>query len=337
MKENSGSDFEFGSTNLIQYLFSNWKPLFIVSVIAFSISVIASLLITPRYRSTVIMFPASSVSVSEALVSTTSNLSKSGILAFGQEEETEQLLQVLNSDEIKEKLILKFNLFDHYRINASSKYKYTQLHAKMKSNISYRKTEYMSVRIDVLDEDPEMAADMVNELSSLLDSTINRMQKKRAKEAFIIVSSEYKQLQSEISELQDSLRKIGELGIYDVEAQSKGLNEAWLEALSAGKNSLAEKLEEQINALGKYGGDFMFLKEFLKNESERLSLLKDKYTRAKVDVEQNLSHSFIVSKGSVAEKKAYPKRSFIVLLSTLSGFLFALFVLIVFDSLKQNG
>ena len=122
-----------------------------------------------------------------------------------------------------------------------------------------------------------------------------------------------------------------------MEAQSKGLNEAWLEALSTGKTSLAKKLEEQINALGKYGGDFMFLKEFLKNESERLSLLKDKYTRAKVDVEQNLSHSFIVSQGSVAEKKAYPKRSFIVLLSTLSGFLFALFVLIVFDSLKQHG
>lgn len=337
MKKNSGSEFEFSSTNLIQYLLSKWKPLFVVSILAFVISVIASLLITPRFKSTVIMFPASSVSVSEALVSTTSSSSNSGILAFGEEEETEQLLQILNSDEIKENLIEKFELFDHYQIEPSSKYKYTQLYAKMNSNISFRKTEYMSVRIDVLDEDPQIAADMANELAALLDSTINRMQKKRADDAFIIVSNEYKQLQSEITELQDSLRKIGELGIYDVEAQSQGLNEAWLEALAAGKTSLANKLQNQINVLGKYGGDYIFLKEFLANESGRLSLLKDKYTRAKVDAEQSLPHSFIVSEGRVAERKAYPRRSIIVLLSTFSAFLFALFILIVFDSFKQNA
>ncbi len=337
MKKHSGSEFEFSSTNIIQYLFSKWKPLFLVSLLAFIISVIASLLITPRFKSTVIMFPASSVSVSEVLVSTTSSSSKSGILAFGEEEETEQLLQILNSDEIKEKLIEKFELFDHYQIDPSSKYKYTQLYAKMNGNISFRKTEYMSVRIDVLDEDPQIAADMANELAALLDSTINRMQKKRADEAFIIVSNEYKQLQSEITELQDSLRKIGELGIYDVEAQSQGLNEAWLEALAAGKTSLANKLQNQINVLGKYGGDYIFLKEFLANESGRLSLLKDKYTRSKVDAEQSLPHSFIVNEGRVAERKAYPRRSIIVLLSTFSAFLFAFFILIIFDSFKQNA
>lgn len=337
MKKNSENEFEFGSTNLIHYLFSKWKPLLIISVLAFIISVVASLIITPKFKSTVIMFPASSVSVSEALVSTTSSGSKSGILAFGEEEETEQLLQILNSDEIKENLIQKFNLFDHYQIDASSKYKYTELYSRMESNISFRKTEYMSVRIDVLDEDPQMAADMANELAFLLDATINRMQKKRADDAFLIVSKEYKQLQEDISELQDSLRKIGELGIYDVEAQSQGLNEAWLEAVSSGKTSLANKLQEQINNLGKYGGDYMFLKEFLSNESGRLSLLKDKYTRAKVDTEQSLPHSFIVSEGRVAEKKAYPRRSIIVILSTFSAFLFALFILIVFDSFKQNA
>ena len=195
----------------------------------------------------------------------------------------------------------------------------------------------MSVQINVLDEDPQVAADMANELASLLDSTINRMQKKRADNAFLIVSKEYSQLQEDISKLQDSLRKIGELGIYDVEAQSQGLNEAWLEAVSLGKTSLANKLQERIDALGKYGGEYIFLKEFIINESERLSILKDKYTRAKVDAQQNLPHSFIVSEGKVAEKKAYPRKSIIVLLSTFSAFLLALFLLIVFDSFKQNA
>lgn len=337
MKENLSNDFDFNSTNLILYLYSRRKPLILVSTIAFVISVLVSLMITPCYRSTVIMFPTSSVSVSEVLVSTTGTSSKSGILSYGEEEETEQLLQILNSDEIKDKLIWKYDLFNHYQIDTSSKYKYTLLFAKMKKNITYRKTEYMSVRIDVLDTDPQLAADMANDIASLLDSTINRMQKKRALEAYHIVSKEYKQLQNEITALEDSLRNIGRLGVYDVEAQSQGLNEAWIKAVSSGNTALTRKLEDQIRILGEYGGDYLFLKEFLQNESERLSLLKDKYTRVKVDAEQSMSHSFIVNKARKAEKKAYPKRSYIVLLSVFSAFLFALFILIVFDTFKRNA
>jgi uncharacterized protein involved in exopolysaccharide biosynthesis len=195
----------------------------------------------------------------------------------------------------------------------------------------------MSVRIDVLDKDPGMAANIANEIASLLDSTINRMRMKRAVEAFNIVSREYFQLQSEIQVLEDSLKSIGKLGIYDVEAQSQGLNEAWLQAQASGNTRLTKKLEEQIRVLGEYGGDYLFLKEFLKNESDRLSLLKDKYTRSKVDLEQSLPNAFIVNEARVAEKKSYPKRSFIVILSTLSAFLFAFLTLIVSDTFRKNA
>jgi len=336
MEKNGSSGNRFSSSDLVDFTLSHWKPLAVISFMAFIISIVVSLLITPLYRSTVVMFPASSVSVSEALVSTTGSDPGSGILSFGEEEETEQLLQILNSDDIKEKLIQKFNLFEHYGVDPESKIKYTLLYSKMKKYISFRKTEYMSVRIDVLDEDPVIAADMANEMASLLDSTINRMQRKRAEEAFRIVAEEYRQLQEEITALEDSLKKIGELGIYDVEAQSQGLNEAWLEAQSSGNQQLARKLEEQIRVLGAYGGDYLFLKEFLRNESDRLSVLKDKYTRARVDLEQRLPNTFIVNQARVAEKKSVPKRSYIVIISTISAFLFAYFVLIVMDSFKKH-
>jgi uncharacterized protein involved in exopolysaccharide biosynthesis len=334
MTEHNTSGFHFESTNLLLYMWKRKTPLIVVSFLAFIASVIVSLTITPKYRSTVIFFPSSSTSISKALISTSGGGPAKDILQFGEEEETERLLQVLYSDEIREKLVEKYNLFEHYQIDPDSRYKYTTLYSKMKENISFRKTEYMSVRIDVLDTDRKVAADIANEIASLLDSTMNRMQKKRAREAYKIV--EHYSLKDEISSLEDSLKTLGQLGVFNVEAQSQGLVELYLDAVSRGNRSQAERLGQQINVLAEHGGTYLFLTEFLENESARLSLLKEKYVEAKVDAEQNLSHTFIVNKGQEAEKKAYPKRSIIVIISTFSAFLFTLIVLVSIDSIRQT-
>ncbi len=337
MKEKASGEFDFSSFKLIHYLLSKRNPLIIVSSFAFVISIVVSLLITPKFQSTVILYPASSTSVSQALVSTSGGTTKNDILNFGEEEETEQLLQILNSDEIKEKLIQKYQLFDHYKIKPDDKFKYTHIYAILKKNITFKKTEFMSVKISVLDEDPEIAANMANDIVALLDSTINRMKAKRTKDAFDIVSSEYLKLENDIMVLKDSLKMIGEKGVYNVSAQSQGLNEAWLEALSKGQRSLANDLKEQITILGEYGSDYIYLTTFLENESARLSILKDKYTQAKVNLKERLPNTFIVSKARKAEKKAYPKWSYIVILATFSAFLFALFFLILLDTIKRDA
>jgi len=254
MKKSTKTDLNFNTTNLLFFMYSKRKPIIIVSILAFVISILVSLLITPRFRSTVVLFPASSTSVSNALISTSGSSGGKGILQFGEEEETEKLLQILYSDEIRDYLIGKYNLFDHYEIDPGSKYRYTRLYNIMKNNISFRKTEYMSIEIKVLDTDPEIAAGMGNDIAATLDSTINRMRKKRAVEAYQIVKKEYFALQTEIKELEDSLKQIGKQGIYDYESQSAGLNEAYLKAISEENTFLTDKLEEQIKKLGKYGG-----------------------------------------------------------------------------------
>lgn len=335
MTKTPEAGFSMDSGNLILFIYNRRKPLFIIGFIAAVVSIVISFTIKPRFLSEVVLFPASGINVSQALVSTASDNERSGILSFGEEEETEQMLQILRSEEIKHTLVRKYNLLEHYRIKPTEKYKYTMLDKKMKTNIKFRKTEYMSVSISVLDEDPQLAADMANDIAALLDSTMNRMQKKRAIEAFKIVSNEHNALIEEIAAIEDSLTRLGEMGIYDVEAQSKGLNEAYLNAQTAGNTELADKLEKQIEVLGEHGGRFMFLKEFLEDESERLSLLKDKYTRAKVDAQQNLPHTFIVNRAELAEKKTYPKKSIIVLMSVFSAVVFGLLYMIVENTIKK--
>ena len=82
MKKPTETDLNFNTTNLLLFMYSKRKPLIIISIIAFVVSVLVSLLITPRFRSTVIFFPASSASVSEALISTSGSYGEKGILSY---------------------------------------------------------------------------------------------------------------------------------------------------------------------------------------------------------------------------------------------------------------
>ncbi|MFW5721249.1 MAG: hypothetical protein ACOCWW_02560, partial [Bacteroidota bacterium] len=75
-------------------------------------------------------------------------------------------------------------------------------------NIRFKRTEYMAVEVEVMDTDPQMAADIANEIAALLDSMLNKMQNDVAVEIFKVVQKEYNILQSEIEQLEASLKKV---------------------------------------------------------------------------------------------------------------------------------
>jgi len=135
--------------------------------------------VTPKYKSIVILFPASSNSVSKSLLTEQSGKGQD-IMSFGEDEQAEQLLQILNSNKLRERVIKKFNLMQHYDIDTASPYKNSILFKEYERNVSFRRTEYMAVQITVYDKDPQIAADMANRIAELLDSTKNDMQRQRA-------------------------------------------------------------------------------------------------------------------------------------------------------------
>jgi len=333
MAEKTTSNYNFDSSDLLLLIFKNFKPLFIICVIAFIVSAIISLTITPKYKSTVILFPTASSSVSKALL--TNNVDSEGILIFGEEEDAEKLLQVLNSDEIRYKIIEKYDLMNHYGIDSTSKYPLTNIYNEYKDNISFKRTEFMSVEIEVLDEDPQFAAEIANDIASLLDSTMNRMRRERARKALKIVEREYLTLKNQIETLEDSLKTIRKKGVHDYESQSEVFNAAYAIALAEGNVKGVEILEKKLEVLAENGGMYVFIKNFLEFETEQLSDLKAKYAEAKVEAEQNLPNKYIVDHAFKAEKKSYPIRWLIVMISTISTFFLALFMLIILNHYKK--
>ena len=326
--------YSFNSNDLIYKIFHYKKPLLITTLIGAIASIVVSFLITPLYRSSVIVYPAPSLSISQELIATKDAAKKESV--YGEDKETEQILQVLNSDELRTKIIKKYDLWKHYDIDSANvKYPNDKMLKKYQKRISYKRTEYMAVEISVLDANPDTAALMANDIATLIDTVMNQMEHKRAKEALNIVEYEYKAKEEQINMFKDSLRKIMEKGIYDYESQSEVVNEAYAQAVASGNTKGAERIKEQLDTLAKYGAAYVSLRDFLEFESEQLSALNQKYKEAKVDAEQILTHYFVVNKATKSDKKAKPKRAVIVALSTLATFIFTFIALIFIELVKD--
>ncbi len=325
----------FDSSNLVIFLYKWRKPLFIVMAVAMVGSWFFSLpwFITPKYKSTVVMFPASSSSISKSLLDE-QPVKGQDITSFGEDDQAEQLLQILNSNKIRDRVARQFNLMQHYGIDTASDIKYSRLFKEYENNITFRRTEFMAVQIAVYDKDPQMAADIANTIASLLDSAKNEMMRQRSVKGFQVVEAEYNAMKAEKDRIVDSLVALGRLGVNDVEYQSQVLNQQMAISIMNGNRTAQAALQKRLDILGQYGGIYMALKNSLEFKTEQLIILETKYKQAKVDAEENLPQKFIVSDAYKAERKSYPLRWLIVLVSTLSALFLSVIVIMVMEKIS---
>ena len=325
----------YSSKYLCKLLVEYRKPILIILAVAALCAIVfsSSFFITPLYKSTTIIYPTSSNSISKVLISTTYQSDKD-VMNFGEDEQTEQMLQVLNSNRVRDKVISRFNLMEHYNIKPDSKYPFTKLNKLYDTRIKFRRTEYNAVKITVLDSDAALSARIANEIAEIFDSTMNQMQKEVAIEAFRIVEQEYGTLVAEMNQLEDSLNTLRKLGVFDYESQVEMLSRQMAVELGKGNTQGVKNIQEQLDILAEYGGASYAINERLDNDRLQLSLVKSKYEEAKVDATEFIPHKFVVTSAFQAERKSYPVRWIIVVVTLLSTFLLLIFCLVFYDRSK---
>ncbi len=325
---------DLNSGSLIVFFYKWRKPLIMVTVIAAICSIVVSLLIQNKYKSTVVLFPSTTSSISKALLSEDVG-NKIDILRLGEEEEAEQMLQILNSDEIRNKIIEKYNLQHHYDIDDDDEYKNTKLQKEYENNVSFERTKFMSVEINVLDHNADTAAAIANDIAALLDTVNNRMRREVAIQALHIIGAELYDERAYIKVLEDSLKVLRGMGIIDVGVQTERITEQLATAILQGKKNAAEELNKKLELLGEHAGTYTDLNNEIWTEKKRLVVLRNKHRETKVDVQKSLQHKFIVNNAYPAEKKSYPIRWLIVVVSTFSSFLLTLVFLLFIESIKS--
>lgn len=309
------------------------KTLIIVSGLAFIVSAITSFLIKETYKSTVTLFPSKINSISKPLIS--NSQIKEDILKFGEKEEAEQVFQILLSDKIRNKTIKNLNLIEYYKIDTTQAKWKTDLKETFQSNVTFNITKFAALEINVLDYSPEMAANIANEISNLLDTVTKEIKNQVSIDAVSTIEAEYKQKEELVKLLQDSLTLLRNLGINEFDSQVERYTEQLSKAILENKPNAVNELEKKLAVFSKYGDQFIYYRDKLWTEQKQLYTLALKLDEIKVDINTNVSSKFVIDKATASDKKDGPKRMLIVLISTMSAFLLAFVFLLIKDSIAK--
>ncbi len=318
----------FNSGDLIAFLWSKRKVLIIVKAIALVASIGVSLLMTPYYMSRAVVFPTKSNSVDF------NSNSRNSVVEFGDEADAERLLQVLISPEIRDSLTKKFDLYAHYDIDSNDAHAKYEFQKAYEGNIKFDRTRYNSINIDVYDTDPVIAAEMANDIVRLVDTVMNKMIRQRATGPMYAVQAEVGLIRQEMGDYSDKLKSLSDSGVVSKDERGSMYTD-YLEALKAGREDLAKEIKRKIDATQAYASDYdtySSLSEFFSLRYSNILDVNDQaHQYAHTDIQQTIRQSM----AEIPDKKAKPKRALIVIFTTFSAVIFAVFVLLAIEKLKE--
>ncbi len=317
------SDLNTESIRLLAKIYLWRKKLLVVSLIAAVISLIVSFIVSPQYKATAIVFPSRTFSVSKLLIEQNQG-AQEDYMDLGDEDDAEKLLQILNSAEIRQKVADKYDLWTNWNIEKNTVFSQHYLKLKWDDMVSFKRTNFVSIRVDVYDYVANRSADIANSIIAYADSVKYRMTKEVAAEALAITKEEYDNTILRINELEDSLQTIKNLGVLDAKEEVSAYTKSMAKAIEKGNESAQKKLQEKLDLVKKYGTAYDDVFANLKKYRLKYPLIKFKYDEALVNYKKGLPSKFIVDKALPNEKKEKPIRWLVVLISTISAFVLAL-------------
>ena len=311
-------DNYFSNKNLLD-LVLKWKiHLVIIGIIAAGMAVIFSspFFMKPKYKSFAVVYPV--------------NLGE-----YSEESETEQMLEILNSGDIRDLLVEKYDLASHYEVDSAYKYYKTTLIAKYADNFNFRKTENEAVKIEVLDTDPEMASKLVTGVIEAFHSKVRSIHNAKYQEELDVRVRELKRERKYIDSLVNRMSELGaEYGLLDVSSQAEGI----FADLDNGKmyNNSGELINPVLRNFGIHGPEFLKLTEMMEPMLARYADVITKYNDAYRELNKEITYSSVITNPYVADKKFWPKRSVIVMMSVVLTLLLALILIGVIENRKYR-
>lgn len=273
--------------------------------------------ITPKYKSSAFVYPVN-------------------IIPYSMETPTEQLLQLFSSSDVRNMMVKRFRLPDHYEIDTASYSGRSRLYLMYDENVSVKKTEYESVRIDILDRDPDMASEMVAELIHFVDVKARNVQREKTAEVVAIYADQLEQKKAQLDSIDILLSALRvRYGLLDYKIQTKEVTKSYLKlATNNSPVSQYRGVDSMYRHLQNRGGDLIELSSQEKSLLEDYNTIKTSYDLAVSDMTKELTYTNVMANPYPADSKSYPVRWVIVLVSILSTFLLALISFIIIDRKK---
>ncbi len=309
-------DTFFSNIKLIQIVIK-WKwHLIIVAIAAALVSLLVSspFIMKPRFKSSAIIYP-------------------SNILPYSDESQTEQMLQWMKSNDVRDSVIKKFDLAKHYGISPDEKYFASILDGIYNKNVNISKTQYESIEVSVVDVDPAMARDMVNAILLYSDSKIRNTHQTKYLEVFKSVERLLKAKQAEMDSVKKLYRDLAlTYGIFDVGGQSQEITRGELRTVDGGGSGINSKDVTRLKqSMLDKSAELLYLGNRISHTATEYSEIMVRYEAAKFDIDKKFTYVNVVTPPVVADKKSYPKRLFVLFYFVAGSLLFSLLVIVLLE------
>jgi tyrosine-protein kinase Etk/Wzc len=349
---------DYSLFGIVSILFK-WK--FKIMYATITIMIVASLvsLFLSNYYKAGTVFYAASPELADPLPIGGLSTDKS---IYGSDKDLDRLFSIAKSSQITEFLIDEFNLYDHYKIDSTSRNASLKVKKKLSKLMNTVKTKHGAIELSVEDKDPEFAAQMANATRDKINQqaqnvikisqfkTINSYEK----------SIENKENQSRI--LADSLSKLKKkYNIIDAKTQGESYSEIYtstttslienrakferLSSSNAKRDSIlkyqimADALEKKLEGLQSDLAVFnVGSSEIKKLEQEYLRLIdqvsldKERLKQLMASYNTQFTALHIVDEADKPEEKFRPKRSLIVLAAGFLAFIFSILGVILIET-----
>lgn len=304
-------DNNFNNLSLVQ-LILKWKwHIAIITVAAALCGAIfsSSAFITPLYKSEAVAYPAN-------------------ISPYSDESETEQMLQIINSQSIMDSIVEKHDLWTDYKIDRNDKFAKTYMLNEYRSKIKISKTPYEAVSITVMDKDPFVACNIASDILKFYDQKVHDLHTQKVGEVVAMYDLQLKMKQRDIDSLKQSLTELAtNYGVLNYSGQLREVTRGFVNG-SAKANELKQNLEQ-------YGADAVDLETKIIAEANTYSLIKRDYEQNLRFFHSQLTYSNIVTEPFPADKKSFPVRWVVVALSGLGALLLSIVVIFIIENRKR--
>jgi tyrosine-protein kinase Etk/Wzc len=286
---------------------------------------------------------------------------------FGGSGDIDRLLSLGESQDLRDFLVDSFNLYQHYKID-TSQVKAPHLMKELFSSLyKIKKNKRDAIELSVEDTDPEMAANMANAARAKIEHMAKTLLRESQRKTIDNYEQSLAAKEVALLQLGDSIATLrNEFGVYNVIAQTETLTELiseakamfirdsvrllilranrevsrdtinMLEAKVAGLrqevkllNSEITKVNEGTSRIYHIEKNFFESNQILAEDRERLKQWKSAYQSEAPAV-------LLLEQASTPVIKSRPKRSLLVIATTLAAALFGIFGILLFDNYASH-
>jgi len=312
----------FNNNNILNLIFK-WKwHLIVIFLLSVVIAVIFSgpTFITPKFRSFAVVYP-------------------SNLVPFSSESQTEQMNQYLESQEIVDSMISKYDLGIRYMIDSTKKAYRFKVVKEYWNDVNIDNTEYESIEIEVLDKNPDTATLMVQDILYFYNNLVLSSHRKKYKETYCFLVDHLNRKLKEIDSVKSELHILNsEYEIFDYPNQSREISRGFLKTVDGDNSKLISEKDvlRWKNNIQEKGVDFVFF-------NDRYYDLVEEYGKAKRDIDEilknmnrELTYYTYITRPFPADKKEFPKRSIIIAFFSIATLLLSFIIILFLENFRMK-